>query len=167
MTMIREPEGSDRDSPLDVIEQIVAANDWAFDRPNDQEIAIQIPGRWCDYNLYCAWNEMTDAMHLNVAFDVRVPPGQRRPIHDLLALVNDKVAMGHFALWRDEGLVVYRHVLPLRGCAGPTVGQVEDLLETAVDECERFYPAFQYVLWGGKTAADAMAAAMIETVGEA
>jgi hypothetical protein len=34
-------------------------------------------------------------------------------------------------------------------------------------DCERFYPAFQYVVWGGKSASDALAAAMIETVGEA
>jgi hypothetical protein len=41
------------------------------------------------------------------------------------------------------------------------------LVESAIDECERFYPVFQFVLWGGKTPAEAMAAAMTETQGEA
>jgi hypothetical protein len=45
--------------------------------------------------------------------------------------------------------------------------QVEDLVDIALSECERFYPAFQLVLWGGKKPADAMAAAMIDPVGEA
>jgi hypothetical protein len=154
-------------SPLDVIEQIVNANDWVFDRPNDQEMAVQVPGRWCDYNFYCAWNEPADAMQFTLAFDTRVPRERRGPIYELLALINEKVWMGHLAVWQEEGLLVYRQGLPLRGTGGLTVEQVEDVLENAIMECERFYPAFQYVLWGGKTAEEALTAAMIETVGEA
>ncbi len=45
--------------------------------------------------------------------------------------------------------------------------QVEDLVDIAVSECERFYPAFQLVVWGGKPAEEAMAAAMIDPIGEA
>jgi len=41
------------------------------------------------------------------------------------------------------------------------------LIEIAITECERFYPAFQFVIWGGKSPAEAIAAAMLETVGEA
>ena len=43
----------------------------------------------------------------------------------------------------------------------------ETLIESAIDECERFYPVFQFVLWGGKTPAEALAASLIETRGEA
>ena len=57
--------------------------------------------------------------------------------------------------------------MPLRGAQGLSVGQMEDLVDNALFECERFYPAFQYVLWGGKSAGEAVSAAMIETVGEA
>ncbi len=62
---------------------------------------------------------------------------------------------------------MFRHALPLRGSRGPSPEQVEDILETAIIECERFYPAFQYAIWGGKSASEAIAAALIETVGEA
>ena len=31
----------------------------------------------------------------------------------------------------------------------------------------RFYPVFQFVLWGGKSPSEAISAALIETVGEA
>ena len=41
------------------------------------------------------------------------------------------------------------------------------LIDIALHECERFYPAFQYVLWGGRTPTEAIDAAMLETVGEA
>ena len=43
----------------------------------------------------------------------------------------------------------------------------ELLVESAIEECERFYPVFQFVLWGGKSPKEAIAAALIETHGEA
>src|SRR3978361_92085 len=45
--------------------------------------------------------------------------------------------------------------------------QLNDLVEVAISESERFYPAFQYVVWAGKTPADALTASILETVGEA
>jgi hypothetical protein len=41
------------------------------------------------------------------------------------------------------------------------------MVDIAITECERFYPAFQFVLWGGKTPAEALTASMLECVGEA
>jgi len=42
-------------NPLDVLEQIVAANDLSFYKRNDSEMA-EAPGRWCDYGLYFNWS---------------------------------------------------------------------------------------------------------------
>jgi len=153
--------------PLDIIEQLVEYNEWAFDRRNDEELAVQAPGRWCDYSLHFAWNDAVDAMHFTCAFDMRIPDEKRAAIHELLASVNERLWLGHFSIWADEGLPMYRHALPLRGAPKPSLEQVEDLIETALIECERFYPAFQYVVWGGKSATEALDAALIETVGEA
>src|SRR5688572_31021705 len=41
------------------------------------------------------------------------------------------------------------------------------ITEAAMEECERFYPVFQFVLWGGKSPGEAIAAALIDTHGEA
>jgi len=153
--------------PLDVVERVVAANDWMFDRRSDQEMAAQVPGQWCDYSLYFAWNEEVDALHFTCAFDMRVPAEKKAAIGHLLCLVNERLWLGHFGMWEEEGLPMYRHAIPLRGTSGPTPEQLEDLLDNAVTECERFYPAFQFVIWGGKSPPEALAAAMIETLGEA
>ena len=40
-------------------------------------------------------------------------------------------------------------------------------LAGAIHVCERYYPAFQFVVWAGKSAAEAMSAAMFDTEGEA
>jgi len=48
-----------------------------------------------------------------------------------------------------------------------SISQAQALIENAVDECDRFYPAFQFVLWGNKSPEDALEAAMIDAAGEA
>lgn len=155
------------DSPLDVVERIVLDNDWMFDRRGDADMSVQVPGRWCDYSLHFAWNDDACALHFTCAFDMRVPEEKVTNVHTLLARANEKLWLGHFSLWEDEALPMYRHVLPFRGAAGPSPEQMEDMVESALDACDRFYPAFQYVVWAGKSAHDALEAAMIDTVGEA
>ena len=55
----------------------------------------------------------------------------------------------------------------LRGAPGASAESLEDMVDIALTECERFFPAFQFVLWGGKTPQEALAAAMLECAGEA
>ena len=154
-------------NPLDLVEQFVTTNDWAFDRRSDDELAAEVPGRWCNYSLYFAWREDMGAMHFTCAFDMKVPDAKRLPIFELLGMVNEKLWLGHFGLWEDEGVPMFRHTSLLRGTPGAVPEQVEDLVEIAVSESERFYPAFQFVIWGGKSARDAMASSLLETQGEA
>ena len=155
------------ENPLDVIERVVNAHDWIFDRRSDEEMAVQAPGRWCDYSLHFAWNNKIDAVHFTCAFDMRVPDEKRTPVNELLALINEKMWLGHFGIWIEDGLPLFRHALPLRGIGGPSIEQMEDIVETALMECERFYPAFQYVIWGGRSPIDALNLSMIEPQGEA
>lgn len=154
-------------NPLDIVEEIVAANQWPFDRTSEDELVVEITGKWCDYRLYFMWRDDLSALHFTCAFDARVPDTRRREVHDLLALVNEKLWLGHFDVSLEEGMPMFRHTVPLRGLNGASVEQLEDLVDSAFTECERFYPAFQFVIWGGKGAHEAIAAALFETVGEA
>ena len=154
-------------NPLDLMEQIASANDWAFDRRSDSEMAAEAPGKWCDYGLYFSWSHEISAMHFTCAFDMKVPEKRRAALYELLALANDHLWIGHFGLERDEGMLVFRHSVLLRGASGASAESLEDMVDIAITESERFFPAFQFVLWGGKTPADAMQAAMLECAGEA
>jgi hypothetical protein len=154
-------------NPLDVLEQIVSANDWAFERRSDSEMAAEAPGRWCDYGLFFNWSHEISAMHFTCAFEMKVPAKRRNALYELLALANERLWIGHFALDADDGIPVFRHAMLLRGTSGASSESLEDLMDIAIAECERFYPAFQFVLWGGKSPEDALEAAMLECVGEA
>lgn len=151
--------------PIDLIEQIVAANDWPSDRAGDGELSVAVNGSWCDYHFGFSWREPERALQLTLAFDMRVPPARQAQIYELLGLINEQLWLGHFDLWSDDGAILFRHASLMGDSVSMNV--CEELIDIAISTCERFYPAFQFVLWGGKSAIEALAASLIETVGEA
>jgi hypothetical protein len=167
MTSLHSETSVSVTNPIDLVEEIVSANEWAHDRSGDDEIVVEVTGRWCDYRLFFVWQEEISAMHFSCAFDMKVPKARRAAVYELLAAVNEKLWLGHFDLSSDDGQPAFRHAVLLRGAMGASAEQVEDLVDIALTECERFYPAFQLVVWGGKSPDDAITSAMIEPIGEA
>jgi hypothetical protein len=154
-------------NPLDVLEQIISSNEWVFERRSDGEMAAEAPGKWCDYGLFFSWSPEISAMHFSCAFDMKVPPETRHKLFELLAIANEKLWIGHFGLESEDGVPVFRHSVLLRGSPSASAESLEDMVDIAITECERFFPAFQFVLWGGKAPGDALQAAMLDCVGEA
>jgi hypothetical protein len=154
-------------NPVDVIEQIAALRDWAFERAGDDEISVAVSGGWCEYHVSFSWMEDKEAVHLACAFDLKVPAQRQLEVMRLLAGVNEQLWIGHFDLWSKEGIVMYRQAMLLSGGAEPSSAQIEKLLVTAVEACERYFQAFQFVVWAGKSASEALQSVLFETVGEA
>ncbi len=167
MTAMTDTAPASATNPIDILEQIVIANDWIFDRRSEAEMAAEVPGKWCDYGLYFNWSTEISAMHFTCAFDMKVPDRQRERLHELLALANERLWIGHFGLDSGDHTLLFRHAVLLRGTQGASVESLEDMVDIAISECERFFPAFQFALWGGKSAREALDAAMLECVGEA
>jgi hypothetical protein len=154
-------------NPLDLVEQVITANDWAFDRRSDSDMAAEAPGKWGDYGLYFCWSHEISVMHFSCAFDLKSPAKRRTALYELLAKANEKLWIGHFGMDEDTGMPIYRHSILLRGTPQASSESIEDLVDIALTECERFFPAFQFVLWGGKAPDEALESAMLECVGEA
>ncbi len=167
MTAMTDTASAGATNPIDILEQIVVANDWIFDRRSDAEMAAEAPGKWCDYGLYFNWSTEVSAIHFTCAFDMKVPDKQQGALFELLALANERLWIGHFGLDPDDRTLLFRHAVLLRGAQGVSSESMEDMVDIAISECERFFPAFQFLLWGGKSAREALDAAMLECVGEA
>jgi len=154
-------------NPIDLVEEIVQANEWAHDRSSDEEMVVEVSGRWCDYRLLFVWQREISALHFSCGFEMKVPKIRRPAVYELLAAVNERLWLGHFDLAPSDHSPAFRQGVLLRGASGASVEQIEDLVDISLTECERFYPAFQLVVWGGKGADEAIATAMIDPIGEA
>jgi hypothetical protein len=153
--------------PVDVIERVAHTNDWSFERTGDDELSISVAGIWADYQVSFSWMEDFEALHLACAFDIKVPEGRATEVARLLSLINEQMLFGHFDLWEQEGAIMYRQALLLCGGIEPTGRQVEVLLNSALESCECYYQAFQFVVWSGMAARDALSGVLFETCGNA
>ena len=155
----------ERDSnPVDLVEQVASINDWAFERTGD-EITMTVAGMWADYDVSLSWMEDFEALHLACAFDLKVPDNRQAETVKLISSINEQLLIGHFDLWSQEGAVMFRQTLLLNGGAEPTAEQLEALLSSALEACERYFQAFQFVVWAGKQSRDAMDAVLFDTAG--
>jgi hypothetical protein len=154
-------------NPLEVVERVASTNGWSFERAGEDEITILVTGKWTDYQVSYTWMFDIEALHLACAFELKVPERCRAEVQQLISLINEQMWVGHFDLWVQDGLVMYRHALVLSGGVEATGRQCETLLATALDACERYFPAFQFVVWAGKPARESLEAAMFETQGQA
>jgi hypothetical protein len=156
-----------RNNPLAVVEDIAANNNWSFERSGEDEVTIVSKGDWTDYQLSFTWMTEIEALHLACAFDMKVPGPRRGEVQRLIAAINEQLWVGHFDIWTHTGMIMYRQALVLPGGLTASTAQCESMLVGAIHACERYYPAFQFVVWAGKSAAEAMTAAMFDTEGEA
>ncbi len=154
-------------NPLAVVEDIAADNNWSFERSGEDEVTIVSKGEWTDYQLSFTWMTEIEALHLACAFDMKVPTARRAEVQRLIAAINEQLWIGHFDIWTHTGMIMYRQALVLPGGVTASSAQCEAMLVGAIHACERYYPAFQFVVWAGKSASDAMSAAMFDTEGEA
>ena len=162
-------QGRDANPPIEMLEQYFDAHGWAFDRIGEEEIVASFQGSWAQYELRAVWREEDKVLQFLALPDIRVPADKRGLIYETIGLINEQLWIGHFEMWASSGVLLFRHaaLLDAGGEAILTLEQAETLVEAAIDECERFYPVFQFVLWADKAPSEAIAAALIETQGEA
>lgn len=153
--------------PLELVEQILSLEGYVHERAEDSEVHFGLPGQWADLHGFFASRIEPPTLSLTLGLDVRVPAGRVNDCCRLIALINEQLWLGHFELWAEEGNVAFRHVLPLIDREEASPGEIAAVLAAAIDSANRFFPAFNFLIWAGKTPEEAAAAALFETVGEA
>ena len=154
-------------NPLDVVEQLASAHEWSFARASEDEVTILVAGQWSDYQVSFTWMDDIEALHLACAFELKVPERRRTEVSELVSLINEQLWVGHFDVWSNDGIIMFRHALLFTGGIAASDAQCEALLGIALDACERHYQAFQFVLWAGKSPREALELSLFETSGQA
>ncbi|MCB1548620.1 MAG: YbjN domain-containing protein [Hyphomicrobiaceae bacterium] len=153
-------------NPIDLAEQVATGHEWSLERTADDELTMVVAGTWTDYHVSLNWRSDLETMHLACAFDFKIPDNRLNEVYRLIAQINEQLWLGHFDLWSQEGLIMFRHGLMLNGTVA-TPAQCEALIRVALEACERYYQAFQFVVWAGKEARHALTSTMFETEGQA
>ncbi|SDE69196.1 MULTISPECIES: YbjN domain-containing protein [Kordiimonas] len=156
-------------NPVDLAEELAGANDWAVERHGEDELTMFISGQYTDLQFRVFWREDFKTLQFACLFDLKVPEGRRADIYRVLGMINERMWIGHFEYWSEEDALLFRHASlvgdPLIGAIGEE--HMVTMVETALGECERFYPVFQFVMWGGQSPEEAIESAMLECAGTA
>ena len=141
----------DRDNiplnPIDVVEDVIYEKKWNFSRSDDCELVADIASNWCQYRLYFTWSELVRAMSFTITFDLKFPQTKIIKAYELIGLINEKLWIGHFDITNKNGIPAYRHTILSTTDNDFLHKKLEDLVDIAIYECEKYYPSFQQVLF--------------------
>ncbi|MGI9462734.1 MAG: YbjN domain-containing protein, partial [Aestuariivirgaceae bacterium] len=149
------------------VEELAASHNWFVERAADDEINMVVEGTWSDLHICLNWRDDIEGLHMACTFDLKVPEPRREEVRRVTALINEQLYFGHFDIWPSEGTLMFRNGLLLTGGAQASNAQYEALISLALETSERYFPVFQFVIWAGKSAEQAMELSLLETLGEA
>ena len=154
-------------NPIDIVEEVIHSKKWTFSRADDHELVAEISSNWCQYRLYFTWSEQFRAISFTVTFDLKFPHNKSNEANKLLALINEKLWIGHFDITSRNGIPAYRHTVLSNSENETLQQQLEDLVDIGIYECEKYYPAFQLVLFEDCEPIKALKVSTFDTIGQA
>ena len=154
-------------NPIDIVEDLIHSKKWTFSRADDYELVAEIASQWCQYRLYFTWSEEIKAISFTVTFDLKFPNSKIKDAYELLALINEKLWIGHFDITSKNGIPAYRHTVLSLVENEMLLHQIENLVDIAIYECEKYYPAFQLVLFEDTEPNNALSVSTFNTIGKA
>jgi len=155
-------------NPLDSVEDILAGQEWAFSRMNPDELMVDVSGKLGTYRMVFLWQEEYSAMQFTCHYDVITPADSRDMMALALARVNSGLWLGHFDIPADTGVPCFRHTSLFRGQTQSSgADHLQDLMDIALAECERFYPMFQMLTHEDGMDPTLLNLAVLDSAGEA
>ena len=83
-------------NPIDNVEDILLENNWVFERMSNDNLAVSVKGKSCNYHLYFIWQEDMSALQFCCQYDFLFPPISHFATLKTLTNVNKDLWMGHF-----------------------------------------------------------------------
>ena len=154
-------------NPIDVVEDVIHSKKWTFSRSAEHELVAEIVSQWCQYRLYFSWSEQIEAINFTITFDLRFPNYKFSQVYELLSRINERLWIGHFDVTSKNGIPAFRHTLLKPNLNENFYIQLEDLVDIAIYECEKYYPAFQLLLFEDYPPENALEMSAIDAIGRA
>ena len=154
-------------NPIDIVEDVIHSRKWNFSRAAEHELVAELASHLCQYRLYFSWSKQIRAINFTVTFDLKFPKTKSTQVYELLSKINEKLWIGHFDVTSKNGIPAFRHTVLEPDENEILYNQLEDLVDIAVYECEKYYPAFQLILFEDSLPQDALNLCVMDTFGKA
>lgn len=158
---------TEADGAMEVVEQTVLGAGWACERTEEGVVHCANMTKWGEFGGMFAWRDEPASLGFSLTLDLRAPHAKQSVISDLLRRINERLWLGHFDYWNEDGVAVFRHTIPMLDRIAPDPGEIVAVLTAALEAADQFLPAFNFVVWAGKSAEEAVNAVVFETHGEA
>jgi len=153
--------------PLESLEAVACALELEAERIDHAELHLAMPGLWRDAGVWFTWRPELSTLQMGAPLELKASRDKMPAAARLVAMVNERLWIGHFDLWSDDHAIVFRNAIVLPENGALDSSQARRLIEGAGEAIDRFYPAFNYLLWGGKSPEEALEASLFETAGNA
>jgi hypothetical protein len=132
-------------NPIDDIECMFLEKQHSTERRSDNEIVVQVSGKWDNMLLFFAWEEQLNCLHLSCMLNIEPQNVSLPTIFELLALLNEDIWVGHFSYWQEAQTPLFRHSLFIDETDAFFTEKLAQVVHIAMTECERAYPIFHAV----------------------
>ncbi|MGI9461618.1 MAG: YbjN domain-containing protein [Alphaproteobacteria bacterium] len=160
-------DSSGKQNPIATIASYFEEQSWHFEQFNRCELLLDVAGEWCRYRFYFSFIPERQFFYVTARIELPIPKKSKDHYSFLLQGLNESMRLGHVDLSPEDHKPVWRFLLPLRGAENLTLGQLADVLEEALYECDKIYPAFQLFVWGGYDADEAISSVLFPVMGSA
>ena len=154
-------------NPIDMVENIFVSKSFELERRNQNEVVVEVQGKWDNMLLFFAWEASMKCLHMSCLMNIDNALEDRSKVFELLALVNENLWVGHFSYWTEQKMPVFKHSVFLNYEEEFFEHKIAQMIDIAVKECERMYPVFKVVLTKGMDPKQALYPLLMETVGQA
>tara|TARA_B100001142_G_scaffold327677_1_gene385883 strand:- start:1222 stop:1710 length:489 start_codon:yes stop_codon:yes gene_type:complete len=154
-------------NPIDIVEEVIYEKKWSFSRADEYELVADISSKWCQYRLYFTWSENIRAISFTITFDLKFPQSKITKAYELIGLINEKLWLGHFDITSKNGIPAFRHTILSNADSDFLHKKLENLVDIAIYECEKYYPSFQQVLFDEIEPSESLLFTNFEVLGSA
>ncbi|PZO86596.1 MAG: hypothetical protein DI626_06135, partial [Micavibrio aeruginosavorus] len=156
----------DVSNALDSVEEILSANEWAFDRMGEDELTVQVTGKMGEYRLFFHWQEEHSAMRFCCQYDLDIRRDAIANAATAMTEINSTMWLGHFAFREGTEIPCFRHTALFRGQTQNSGAEhMEDMVDIALSECERYYALFELLSRSKPATREELELAMMQPVG--
>ena len=154
-------------NPIDIVEEVIYEKNWSFSRADDYELVADIASNWCQYRLYFTWSENVKAISFTITFDLKYPQSKLVKAYELIGLINEKLWLGHFDITSKNGIPAFRHTILSNSDNDFLHKNLENLVDIAIYECEKYYPSFKQSLFDDIEPLESLEFTNFEVIGSA